>query len=166
MGLASPVFDCVCVQPGVGQMPWATCPKRKAQEQHTPMLRVHQTDAKLPLQNIGGGLPRDMDKATQGRPGKRAFCCAENEAANPGEPLHVERGHAREDSTVTVVGALGTWNMNITAREPENVIAMIGDTMQYPARQQAAYAGRAAEAAAGQPRLSTRARRPGRCALW
>ena len=88
---------------------------------------------RLVLQNVGGGLPGDMDKATQGQPAKWTFCCAENEDANPWEPLHVERGYASSDSTVTVVGALGTWNMNITEKEPENVIAMIGDTMQYPA---------------------------------
>jgi hypothetical protein len=88
---------------------------------------------RLILQNIGGGLPGDMDKATQGQPAKWTFCCAENEEANPWEPLHVERGYARDESTVTVVGALGTWNMNITEKEPDNVVAMIGDTMQYPA---------------------------------
>jgi hypothetical protein len=88
---------------------------------------------RLILQNIGGGLPGDMDKATHGQPAKWTFCCAENEEANPWEPLHVERGYANGDSTVTVVGALGTWNMNITEKEPENVVAMIGDTMQYPA---------------------------------
>lgn len=87
---------------------------------------------RLILQNIGGGLPGDMDKATQGQPGKWTFCCAENEEANPWEPLHVERGFSRDTSTVTVVGALGTWNNNITEKDPENVIAMIGDTMQYP----------------------------------
>jgi hypothetical protein len=88
---------------------------------------------RLILQNIGGAVPGEMDKATQGQPGKYTFCCAENEAATPWEPLHVERGFAVDDSTVTVVGALGTWSMNMTARKGDDVIAMIGDTMQYPA---------------------------------
>ena len=35
------------------------------------------------LQNIGGALPGEMDRATHGQPGKYTFCCAENEAANP-----------------------------------------------------------------------------------
>ena len=34
---------------------------------------------RLILQNIGGALPGDMDRATQGQPGKYTFCCAENE---------------------------------------------------------------------------------------
>ena len=96
---------------------------------------------RLILQNIGGGLPGDMDKATQGQPGKYTFCCAENESASPWEPLHVERGYRADQSTVTVVGALGTWNMNITARDADDVIAMIADTMQYPASSDYIYGG-------------------------
>ena len=96
---------------------------------------------RLILQNIGGALPGEMDKSTQGQPGKYTFCCAENEAASPWEPLHVERGFAADASTVTVAGALGTWNMNMTARQGEEVIAMIGDTMQYPASSDYIYGG-------------------------
>ena len=96
---------------------------------------------RLVLQNIGGALPGEMDKATQGQPGKYTFCCAENEEASPWEPLHVERGFAADASTVTVVGALGTWSMNMTAKKGEEVIAMIGDTMQYPASSDYIYGG-------------------------
>ncbi|HEX2825880.1 MAG TPA: hypothetical protein VHP37_06010 [Burkholderiales bacterium] len=96
---------------------------------------------RLILMNIGHALPGDMDRATQGQPAKYTFCCAENEEANPWEPLHVERGFAADASTVTVVGALGTWNMNMTARDAEDVIAMIGDTMQYPASSDYIYGG-------------------------
>ena len=96
---------------------------------------------RLILQNIGGALPGDMDKATQGQPAKYSFCCAENEAASPWEALHVERGFAADANTVTVVGALGTWSMNMTAKKGEEVIAMIGDTMQYPASSDYMYGG-------------------------
>ena len=96
---------------------------------------------RLILQNIGRALPGDMDKATQGQPGKYTFCCAENEDASPWEPLHVERGHAADASTVTVAGALGTWSMNMTARGADEVLAMIADTMQYPASSDYIYGG-------------------------
>jgi len=96
---------------------------------------------RLMLLNIGGALPGEMDKATQGQSAKYTMCCAENEAASPWEPLHVERGFASDASTVTVVGALGTWSMNMTARNPGEVIAMIGDTMQYPASSDYIYGG-------------------------
>ena len=43
-----------------------------------------------------------------GQPGKFTFCCAENTLASPWEPLHVWRGFAPEQSTVTAVGATGT----------------------------------------------------------
>ncbi len=38
---------------------------------------------RLILQNIGGALPGDMDRATQGQPAKYTFCCGENEAQSP-----------------------------------------------------------------------------------
>src|SRR5688572_5964106 len=72
---------------------------------------------RLILQNVGGALPGEMDRATHGQPAKYTFCCAENEAENPWEPLHVERGFAPERSTVTVVDALGIWNMNTHAKD-------------------------------------------------
>lgn len=96
---------------------------------------------RLMLLNIGGALPGDIDKATQGQPSKYTFCCAENEEANPWEPLHVERGFARDANTVTTIGALGTWSMNMTAKGPEEVLAMIADTMQYPASSDYMYGG-------------------------
>ena len=96
---------------------------------------------RLVLQNIGRALPGEMDRATQGQPAKYTFCCAENEDASPWEPLHVERGFAIDASAVTVAGALGTWNMNMTAKHPEEVVAMLGDTMQYPASSDYIYGG-------------------------
>jgi hypothetical protein len=96
---------------------------------------------RLVLMNIGRALPGDMDQATQGQPGKYSFCCAENEEASPWEPLHVERGFSLDTSTVTVVGALGTWSMNMTARNADEVLAMIADTMAYPASSDYVYGG-------------------------
>jgi hypothetical protein len=87
---------------------------------------------RLMLQNIGGALPGDMDRATQGQPGKYTFCCAENEEASPWEPLHVERGFPRERSTVTVVAPLGTWNMNTHAKDAQDLLRVLSDTMTFP----------------------------------
>ena len=87
---------------------------------------------RLVLQNIGGALPGEMDRATHGQPGKYSFCCAENEAASPWEPLHVERGRAREASTVTVVGAEGTMNMNTHTKDAAEFIRITAETMQHP----------------------------------
>jgi hypothetical protein len=87
---------------------------------------------RLILQNIGGALPGEMDRATQGQPGKYTFCCAENEEASPWEPLHVERGYAREASTVTVVGAEGTMNMNTHSKEAMELARVMAETLVHP----------------------------------
>jgi hypothetical protein len=67
---------------------------------------------RLTLQNVGGARPGKEDRATQGHPGKYAYCVAENEAASPWEPLSIERGFTAEDSTVTVCGSEGPHNIN------------------------------------------------------
>lgn len=87
---------------------------------------------RLTLQNIGGALPGEMDRATQGQPGKYTFCCAENEPANPWSPLHVERNVPREASTVTVVGAEGTMNMNTHCKDAGDLLRVIAETMMHP----------------------------------
>ena len=87
---------------------------------------------RLILQNIGGALPGEMDRATQGMPGKFSFCCAENEAQSPWEPLHVERGFRLDQNTVTVIGAAGTHNMNTHAKDADDLIRVIADTMAFP----------------------------------
>jgi hypothetical protein len=86
----------------------------------------------LILQNVGGALPGEMDRATHGQPGKYTFCCAENEEASPWEPLHVERRYARDVSTVTVVGAEGTMNMNTHAKDAGELVRAFAETMQHP----------------------------------
>ena len=87
---------------------------------------------RLILQNIGGALPGEMDRATQGQPGKYTFCCAENEDATPWEPLHVERGYDRAQSTVTVVGAEGTMNMNTHSKDAPELVRVIAETFVHP----------------------------------
>ncbi len=56
----------------------------------------------LVVRNVGGGRPGEVDRAMLGQPGKYTFCFAEFEERSNWEPLHVERGFAPEDSTVTV----------------------------------------------------------------
>jgi len=67
---------------------------------------------RLALLNIGGAIPGSGDMSTFGAPSKYSYCVAENEAASPWAPLHVERGFPAEASTVTVVGAECPHNIN------------------------------------------------------
>jgi hypothetical protein len=59
----------------------------------------------LLLTNLGGARPGEIDMSTLGSPGKFSYCIAENEEENPWTPLHVERGFARQESTVTLFAA-------------------------------------------------------------
>ena len=97
---------------------------------------------RLALVNIGAAIPGTGDMATAGTPAKFTFCVAENEAASPWEPLHVELGFPREASTVTVIAAEGPHNVNdhesITA---EGILTMIAGTMTTTGSNNAYYAG-------------------------
>ena len=59
---------------------------------------------RLALLNIGGAIPGAGDMSTFGAPSKYSYFVAENEAASPWEPLHVERGFPADATTVTVIG--------------------------------------------------------------
>lgn len=52
-----------------------------------------------------GGTPGAINIHTQGHIARYDVCIAENEEENPWTPLHVERGHSPEMSTVTVFPA-------------------------------------------------------------
>ena len=67
---------------------------------------------RLILLNIGGAIPGLGDMSTFGGPNKYSYCVAENEARNPWEPLHVERGFPVDATCVTVVGAECPHNVN------------------------------------------------------
>ena len=56
----------------------------------------------LIVRNIGGGRPGEVDMATLGQPGKYTCCIGEYEEVSAWDPLHVEQGFDRHDSTVTV----------------------------------------------------------------
>jgi hypothetical protein len=58
---------------------------------------------RLIYMNIGQAYPGVMDLDTIGSANKFSLCLAENEAANPWSPFHVERGYDRDTSTVTVM---------------------------------------------------------------
>ena len=90
---------------------------------------------RLLMINVGGGKPGAIDKATFGQPAKFTFCIAENEEANPWEPLHVERGYKREDSAVTACGVASIINVVTMPevipgwKEGDQLLAILADNM-------------------------------------
>jgi hypothetical protein len=67
---------------------------------------------RLILWNVGGGAAGKGDMSTHGRPSKYSYCIAENEDANPWEPLQVEKGFDKQASIVTVHACDTPHNIN------------------------------------------------------
>jgi hypothetical protein len=76
---------------------------------------------RLVLVNVGGAGP-GVDASQTGHPGKYTYCIAEYEAANPWEPLHVERGYKRDESVVTVVNTEAPHSMTENIQTDANEI--------------------------------------------
>jgi len=66
---------------------------------------------RLILWNIGGGYPGEPCKTTLGHPGYFSFCVAEDQDANPWEPLQVERGFQSGDTVVTVTATTAPYSV-------------------------------------------------------
>src|SRR4051812_9649930 len=84
---------------------------------------------RLVLVNVGGAGP-GVDASQTGHPGKYTYCIAEYEAANPWEPLHVERGFAREQSVVTVVNTEAPHSMTENVQvDPNEIVTTFASSM-------------------------------------
>jgi hypothetical protein len=81
----------------------------------------------LIVRNVGGGRPGEVDRAALGQPGKYTFCFAEFEERSNWEPLHVERGFEKNDSTVTVfAGGAPTGFVDQLARDARTLANSYG----------------------------------------
>ena len=88
---------------------------------------------KLVLTNLGGAIPGEEDRATFGHPGKFSYCMAENEAENPWQPYHVERGYRPEESVVSVHPAEAPHNLNNHgADNPRDLLLTFAPSMAIP----------------------------------
>ncbi len=87
----------------------------------------------LIFMNVAGADPGRTDMATHGGPHKLGLCVAENEAASPFEPLHVERGYDADESTVTVFGIEAPHNLNDhVADSAQGILRTIADGIAVP----------------------------------
>jgi hypothetical protein len=87
---------------------------------------------RLILWNIGGGIPGETDMASQGQPAKYLFCAAENHEQSPWQPLHVERGFAKQDSTVTVFACQSPHPLRVLGNA-ERILKLIAASIPVPA---------------------------------
>lgn len=94
----------------------------------------------LVIQNVGGGRPGGVDRATLGNPGKVGFCFAENEAGSPWEPLSVYRGLPEGTSAVTVFAAEGPRGVaDQISRTPESLSRSFAVALRAVAHPKLAY---------------------------
>ena len=74
----------------------------------------------LVVRNVGGGRPGEVDRATQGQPGKYTACFAEAEAGSPFEPLAASRGVTGD--ALTLFAGSGWWPVvDQRSRTPESL---------------------------------------------
>jgi hypothetical protein len=86
---------------------------------------------RLACQNLCGGSPGVVDKATMGHPGKYSFCIGESPVRNPWPPMHADRGLPPEASAVTVfAGESPIFARNDWSSEPGPVLGTIADAMK------------------------------------
>ncbi len=90
----------------------------------------------LVIRNVGGGRPGEVDRATQGNPGKVSFCFAEDEEGSPFDPLSVSRGIAPGVDAVTLFPGEGPRGVvDQLSRDPESLCrtyAACLRTVQHP----------------------------------
>jgi hypothetical protein len=87
---------------------------------------------RLIVMNVLGIRPHEFDQSTQGTSAKYVCCIAENEEESPWEPLHVERGFAPSDSTVTVQMIRSDVSIEHRSTQvPEEILMTIADSMSY-----------------------------------
>ncbi len=80
--------------------------------------------------NATGSVSGEIDKATQGHPGKYTWCIAEAEDVSPWGSLQADRGFSPEDSTVSLFAGLSSIQVdNHAFQEPEEILVSFRDAM-------------------------------------
>jgi hypothetical protein len=67
---------------------------------------------RLVMINLGGTRAGEISMSTLGHPGRYTYCIGEHEEVSPWEPLHVERGFAAGESTVTLLSGESPFMIN------------------------------------------------------
>ena len=96
----------------------------------------------LCFQNIGGARPGGLDPATIGQPGKYSYCYTENTELSPWPELHVDRGFAAEESTVTLYAADAPLCIaEMGTATPEHVLRTVAECAAIPGTYNAFFRG-------------------------
>ena len=79
----------------------------------------------LIIKNIGGARQGIEDMGVMGNPMKYTAVIAENEETSPWEPLHVEHGFKKEDSTITVFSPNSYYQVIAYSTEDKGILSTI-----------------------------------------
>jgi hypothetical protein len=82
---------------------------------------------RLVLMNACAAIPGLFDRSVIGHPGKYSYCIAEAETETHWEPLHVERGFRRDESTATVFASESPRQVRATGH-PQAILYALADT--------------------------------------
>jgi hypothetical protein len=86
---------------------------------------------RLVMRNLGGAIPGEMKTSTQAFPAEYSFCTAEAEDESPWEPLHVELGYRREQSTVSLAGVRSFHQVtDHTSERGEQILETLAGSMR------------------------------------
>ena len=81
---------------------------------------------RLILMNACAAIPGLFDRSVIGHPGKYSYCIAEAETETHWEPLHVERGFRRDESTATVFASESPRQVRATGH-PQAILYALAD---------------------------------------
>ena len=77
---------------------------------------------RLVIRNVCRAIPGVLDRASFSTPARYQFCFGEDEEDSSWRPMHVERGFAPEDSTVTVASVMNMVSaVDFHSRTPEGI---------------------------------------------
>ncbi|MCB0996232.1 MAG: hypothetical protein KDB21_14140 [Acidimicrobiales bacterium] len=86
---------------------------------------------RLVIRNVCRAVPGFLDRASFSTPARYAFCFGENEEASDWTPLHVQRGYAADESTVTVHSMMRmTAALDLTSRTADGIVESIVTEMR------------------------------------
>ncbi|MGE0799836.1 MAG: hypothetical protein AB7G13_30960 [Lautropia sp.] len=99
---------------------------------------------RLILTNLGGAIPGETDRATQGQAAKYTFCVAENAEDTPWRPFHARRGLQPDDDAVTVFGIQAQHNIiDVTAANGFELMQVLAGGMAVVATNNVTHGGEA-----------------------
>ena len=85
----------------------------------------------LIIQNVGGGRPGGIDRATLGNPGKYSFCFSEDESDEDWPSLAMDRGYDRQHSVVSLFAGSGIQPvMDQQSRTPDSLARSLAASLR------------------------------------